>query len=74
MVRIFRKKNWELNPDDLVINSILKMLEKTEGKCPCLHPENDGDLQCPCESYRMRDKCYCGLYVKVNEKNNNKSN
>ena len=28
---------------------------------------NDGDLHCPCDSYRLRDKCYCNLYIKENE-------
>lgn len=67
MIEIYRKVGWELNPNDKVVNSILKMCDKNKGECPCHHPENDGNLQCPCDSYRERDKCYCGLYLKLDK-------
>lgn len=52
-----------LNPKDKVVNSILKMVENNEGKCPCY---NDCvDTKCPCESYRLKDVCHCGLYIKI---------
>ena len=66
MVKIYRKEGWILNPKDSVANSILQRCESNDGICPCKHPENDGDLHCPCESYRLRDKCYCSLYIKEN--------
>lgn len=65
MITIYRKEGWELNHKDSIINSILSRCEKNNGLCPCHHPENDGDLHCPCESYRLKDNCICGLYVKV---------
>lgn len=68
MIPIFRKPGWELNKSDKIVNAILTRCEKNEGKCPCIHPENDGDLQCPCSSYRDKDNCICGLYVKYEEK------
>lgn len=40
-------------------------VKKNNGMCPCHHPKNDGDLHCPCESYRLKDNCICGLYVKI---------
>lgn len=64
MIQIYRKPGWELNSDDNIVNAILKRCEKNDGNCPCHHPDNDGDLHCPCESYRERDICYCKLYVK----------
>lgn len=64
MIKILRKDGWQLNPNDKVVNSILKMCENNDGICPCHHPDNDGDLHCPCDSYRLRDKCYCTLYIK----------
>lgn len=67
MIKIYRKEGWILNPNDNIVNSILLRCEKNEGLCPCKHPENDGDLHCPCESYRFRDKCCCTLYIKENE-------
>lgn len=35
MITILRKEGWELNPNDKVVNSILKMVENNDGKCPC---------------------------------------
>ena len=63
MVKILRKEGWMLNPNDKVVNSILKMVENNDGKCPCY---NDCvDTTCPCEAYRLKDICHCGLYLKV---------
>lgn len=65
MVLIHRKEGWSLNPSDKVVNSILKMIERNKGLCPCSHDDKDGDTHCPCDSYRLRDECVCGLYVKT---------
>ena len=63
MITILRKEGWMLNPNDKVVNGILKMVENNDGKCPCY---NDCmDTKCPCESYRKNDVCHCGLYVKI---------
>lgn len=65
MIPIFRKDGFKLNDNDKVVNTILSRCEKNNGMCPCHHPENDGDLHCPCESYRLKDNCICSLYVKI---------
>lgn len=65
------KPGWQLNPNEKVVKGITKLLEKNNMVCPCVHMEDDGDLRCPCESYRLRDKCCCKLYIKLN-KNENK--
>lgn len=65
MITILRKQGWKLNDNDKVVNSILKRCEQNNELCPCSHPENDGDLHCLCESYREKDKCICGLYIKI---------
>ena len=64
MIQIYRKEGFKLNDNDKVVNSILSRCEKNNGLCPCRHPESDGDLHCPCESYRERNNCICKLYVK----------
>ncbi len=69
-MKYFIKEGWQLNPNDKVVKGIIKLLEKSEGLCPCVHPDNDGDLHCPCDSYRLRDKCCCNLYLKINENEN----
>ena len=58
------KEGWKLNPNEKVVKGIIKAIERNEGKCPCVHEKNDGDLNCPCESYRLRNKCCCQLYIK----------
>ena len=62
MVQIFRKEGWVLNPDDRVVNAILKRCEANNGECPC---HNTGvDKRCPCSDYRENDICHCNLYLK----------
>lgn len=63
-MELFIKEGFKLNPNEKVVKGIIKAIERNEGKCPCVHPDNDGDLTCPCESYRLRDKCCCQLYIK----------
>lgn len=58
------KEGWQLNPNEKIVKGITKAVERNEGMCPCVHEESDGDLHCPCESYRLRDKCCCQLYIK----------
>ena len=65
MIQIFRKQGWILNPNDKVVNGILKMVERNDGECPC---QNDSeDKHCPCSNYQLKDICHCGLYLKVEE-------
>lgn len=62
MIQILRKKGFILNPNDKIVNSILKGIERNDGLCPCT---NDSiDKHCPCSNYIEHDKCCCTLYVK----------
>lgn len=62
MITILRKEGWDLNPNDKVVNSILKRAEANDGNCPC---HNTGvDTRCPCSDYREKDMCHCTLYVR----------
>ena len=66
-MKIFRKEGWDLNPNDKVVNAILKRIEICEGECPCDNPEKTlEDRLCPCTEYREHNKCHCGLYVRTN--------
>lgn len=49
MILIFRKDGFKLNDNDKVVNAILSRCDKNNGICPCHHPDEDGDLHCPCE-------------------------
>ena len=62
MVNIYRKEGWDLNPNDKIVNAILKRVELNDGLCPC-HNECE-DKMWPCSGYRLDNKCCCGLYVK----------
>lgn len=56
------KEGWKLNPNEKIVNSIIKGINRCEGECPCA---NDGeDKMCPCSNYRLKDYCCCKLYVK----------
>lgn len=61
-IKILRKEGWELNPNDKVVNSILRRIVKCDGECPC--DNHSEDKHCPCSDYREKDKCHCGLYIK----------
>lgn len=56
------KPGWHLNPNEKVVNGILKGINRNDGECPC---NNDSeDKKCACSNYCLKDKCCCGLYVK----------
>lgn len=66
MIQILRKQGWVLNPNDKIVNGIMKRCEANDGECPCSNPgETREDRLCPCKLYREEDKCCCGLYLKV---------
>lgn len=65
MIQILRKEGWILNPNDKIVNAIIKRCEDCGGECPCANPgETKEDRMCPCKSYRENDKCCCNLYIK----------
>ena len=68
MITILRKPGWQLNPNDKVVNSILKRVEKNDGECPCANAgETKEDRLCPCKEYRENDHCCCKLYIQVDD-------
>lgn len=70
MIKLFVKEGWQLNPNQKVVNAILKRCEKNNGECPCHNPgKTREDRLCPCLEYRENDECHCNLYVKTNSYN-----
>ena len=63
-MRILVKPGFQLNPNEKLVKRIIKAIERNDEICPCVHEESCGDLHCPCEDYRLRDKCCCQLYIK----------
>ena len=65
MVQIYIKEGLVLNPNDKIVNAILKRCEMNNGECPC---NNESvDKHCPCSDYREKDVCKCNLYIKKGE-------
>lgn len=56
------KEGWILNPNEKVVNGIIKGLNRCNGECPCHNTSRE--KQCPCSGYREEDKCCCNLYVR----------
>ncbi len=66
MIQIKRIEGFKLNPNDNVVNSILKRCELNNGLCPCKHDNENyegRDLHCPCTDYLIKHNCVCTLYV-----------
>ena len=57
------KEGWQLNPNEKVVNAIIKGINRCGGECPCNNSSDD--VRCPCSNYHLKDMCCCGLYVKV---------
>ena len=56
------REGWMLNPNEKIVNGIIKGINRCNGDCPC---NNDSqEKHCPCSNYRTKDKCGCKLYVK----------
>lgn len=56
------REGWMLNPNEKIVNGIIKGINRSNGDCPC---NNDSEEKhCPCSNYRTKDKCCCKLYVK----------
>ena len=56
------REGWMLNPNEKIVNGIIRAINRCNGDCPC---NNDSEEKhCPCSNYRTKDKCCCKLYVK----------
>lgn len=70
MIPILRKPGWQLNPNDKIVNAILRRAEKNNGECPCANEgQTHEDRLCPCKKYREEDCCCCRLYIKEHDQN-----
>ena len=56
---------WQLNPNEKIVNGIIKGVNRCNGECPCANKyKGTPDAMCPCKGYREEDYCCCQLYVK----------
>lgn len=56
------REGWMVNPNEKIVNGIIKGLNRNNGQCPCANSSED--KHCPCSNYRLKDKCCCTLYLK----------
>lgn len=63
----------ELNPNQEIVTTVQKGLERTGGYCPC-RLERTEDNKCMCKEFRNQIKdpnfagfCHCMLYYKSND-------
>ena len=57
-----QKRRLALNPNDKVVNGVLKMIENNNGECPC---HNEMKTNIVHSDYREKNECHCNLYVKI---------
>ena len=65
-MEILIKDGFILNPNDKIVSSLTRMIERNNGNCPCSGNTSE-DLHCPCSNYRLHSECTCGLYKKNGE-------
>ena len=55
-------KRLTINPNQKVVDAIVKRIELRDGYCPCRVKENN-DTICPCLDMRKIGHCCCKLYL-----------
>ena len=63
-MEILIKDGFVLNPNDKIVSSLTRMIERNNGNCPCSGNTSE-DLHCPCSNLRDHNECTCGLYLKT---------
>lgn len=63
-MEILIKDGFTLNPNDKIVSSLTRMIERNNGNCPC-SGNTSKDTHCPCSNYRNHNECTCGLYLKT---------
>ena len=61
-----------LNPDEKIVEKILRACWKNDGFCPCSPGASDiRDVNrfCPCQDFREKKACHCNLYLPKPEEN-----
>ena len=56
------REGWVLNPNEKIVNGIIKGINRCNGECPCVNESYD--KHCPCSDYRENGECHCRLYLK----------
>lgn len=57
------REGWIINPNEKIVNGIIKGLNRCDGHCPCANDSED--TLCPCSNMRNHNKCCCKLYIRL---------
>lgn len=66
-------KGYKLNSNKEFVNRIIEGIQRKNGHCPCRKEISDETL-CPCDEFVNKQVCRCGLFVKIEENNEEKKN
>ena len=64
-------KGYRLNPNKDFVARIIEGVYRKNGHCPCRRDETEETL-CPCDEFINTGVCRCGLFVRIEEKQEKK--
>ena len=59
-------KNYRINPNKKLVNTIMEGLQRKSGHCPCRLNVDDTTL-CPCDEFIKDGICKCKLFIPIEE-------
>ena len=67
-INLTPKEGYQLNPDNKLVNAIVRAIGESDGHCMNRHIKHRGCDICPCDEYLLYNNCMCKLYVKSESK------
>lgn len=62
-------KNFRINPNKKLVETIVEGLQRKDGHCPCRINVDDTTL-CPCDEFIKTGICKCKLFIPIEEEKN----
>ena len=62
-------KNFRINPNKKLVETIVEGLQRKDGHCPCRINVDDTTL-CPCDEFIKTGICKCKLFISIEEEKN----
>lgn len=59
-------KNYRINPNKKLVNTIMEGLQRKNGHCPCRLNVDETTL-CPCDEFIKTGICKCKLFIPLEE-------
>ena len=64
-------KGFKINKEKA--KRLIELIDKCNGHCPCAIVKDETTL-CPCDEFTKNQKCICGMYEKIEAKDENRNN